>query len=109
MRPFLHWEYKAAKADSNRKALNRFRNAMTEIAAAKIGEYPVPIDDMRDQLDLLPHPDTILGLPDSRGAKYPDAPNVDLETDTVKPEAYDQALGAYLFSLSEADRIRLTQ
>ena len=109
MRPFLHWEYQQAKDTQNKKALQRFRIALTEVAAAKIAEYPVPMDDLRDQLDLLPHPDTILNLPNSRGLAYPDAANIDLESDKVKPEGYDQALMQYLGTLSPEDVVRLTQ
>lgn len=100
MRPFLHWEYQQAKQIGNKKALERFRNAITEIAALTTSEYPVPIDEVRGWLGLPPHPDTIMGLgAASRGQQYLDAVNVDQPSDLVKPEGYDQALAAFIATL----------
>ena len=100
MRPFLHWEYQEAKVQQNKKALDRFRVSITEIAALKIAQFPVAIDEVRGWLGLPPHPDTIMGLgAASRGQQYLDAVNVDQPSDLVKPEGYDQALAQFIASL----------
>lgn len=86
MRPFLRWEYLLAKASANTELLALFTKNLENFAFIKYTQFPVCIDELRQELKQPPHPDTIQGLPDSRGQKFLDDANVDKEGDDVVPK-----------------------
>lgn len=95
MRPFLRWEYTLAKvvaeATGDQSLLTLFQRYLQTFCFLKFAEFPVVIDELRAELKQPPHPDTIQGLPDSRGRKFLDDANVDKDGDDVVPKF---ALGA---------------
>ena len=86
MRPFLRWEYLLAKATANEELLNLFRRNLENFVYIKYAGFPITIDELRAELKQPPHPDTIQGLPDSRGQKFLDDANVDKEGDDIVPK-----------------------
>lgn len=90
MRPFLRWEYALTKAVSDTTGdvslLSLFQRYLQNFCFIKYAEFPITIDELRFQIDKSTHPDTIQGLPDSRGKKFLNDANVDKEGDDVVPK-----------------------
>lgn len=90
MRPFLRWEYTLAKvvaeATGDQSLLTLFQMYLQTFCFLKFAEFPVVIDELRAELKQPPHPDTIQGLPDSRGRKFLNDANVDKDGDDVVPK-----------------------
>ena len=90
MRPFLRWEYALTKAvadaTGDTSVLISFRIHLESFCFIKYAEFPITIDELRAELKQPPHPDTIQGLPDSRGKKFLNDANVDKEGDDIVPK-----------------------
>lgn len=99
MRPFLRWEYLLAKATANTELLALFMKNLENFAFIKYAGFPITIDELRAELKQPPHPDTIQGLPDSRGQKFLDDANVDRDGDDVVPKFALDALPAEVLPL----------
>lgn len=97
MKLFLPWELDSALATADLRSLGLIRNNAQNIAALKVLELPIPIDVIRLQLGFkVPHPDTVMQLADSRGAKYLHDVDEVRAGDDKKPNGYDERLAQLL-------------
>lgn len=93
MKLFLPWELANAQEKGDMRSIALIRNQAEQLAAIKYLELPIPIDMVRLQLGFeVPHPDTVMGEADSRGAKFLHDPDEVREGDDKKPDGYDERL-----------------
>jgi hypothetical protein len=92
MRLFLRWEYRVQKVLASMQDPTGLQtSAATQARAldlvnAKILEHPIFIDEVREMLEMDPHPDTRFGTGSNRGKKFLSDPNVDHPEDGDIPQ-----------------------